>query len=111
MPFREIIPRPFSTSGVQTYAPSASGIYGISNAQEWVFIGESADIRGALLAHTRETGTLLSQRQPTGFVFEVCEPLQRSARQDRLVQEYEPWCNRRLSRYPSPTVANGLRQS
>lgn len=88
-------------SAVQTYAPVASGVYGISNAREWVFIGETDDIQGALLAHTQESGTALMNRQPTGFVFEVCDPFKRSARQDSLVLEYEPRCNRRMSRYPT----------
>lgn len=109
MPFIEIITRPFNPSGVQTFAPSSSGVYGISNADEWVFIGESDDIRGALLLHATEMDTALLQRQPTGFVFEVCDRLERSARQNRLIQEYEPRCNRRLSRYPDSKFAAGLR--
>ena len=99
MPFEQIIPRPLNSAGVRTYAPSASGVYGISNANEWVFIGESDNIQGALLAHSRELGTALMKCAPTGFVFEICDRLARSARQDRLVLEYEPACNRRGSRH------------
>jgi hypothetical protein len=99
MPFEQIIPRPFSASSVQTYVPSASGVYGISNAHEWILISESDDIKTALLAHLRELGTVLTKRQPTGFVFEVCDHPGRSARKDRLVQEYAPSCNRHRSRY------------
>ncbi len=101
MPFEQIIPRPLTSSAVQAYAPSASGVYGISNAHEWVFIGASDDIKGALLAHARESDTVQSKRQPTGFVFEICDRIRRSARQDRLVLEYEPTGNRRISRYSS----------
>ena len=71
MPFNQIIPRPFTSDGVQMYAPVASGVYGISNAREWIFIGETADIQGALLAHVQESHTLMTQRKPTGFVFEI----------------------------------------
>jgi hypothetical protein len=99
MPFQQIIPRPLNPSGVQTYAPSASGVYGISNSREWVFIGESDNIQNALLAHTQESGTALMKHEPTGFVFEICDRLNRMARQDRLVQEYEPSCNSRMSRH------------
>jgi len=101
VPFEQIIPRPLNSSAVRTYAPSASGVYGISNASEWIFIGESDDIQGALLAHAQEVQTAVIKRQATGFVFEVCDRLGRSARQDRLVLEHEPTRNRRMSRHSS----------
>jgi hypothetical protein len=99
MPFDRFFPRPFLTGAIETYAPSVSGVYGISNAAEWIFIGESDDIRSALLTHSQEAGTALMKRQPTGFVFEVCDRARRAARQDRLVLEYEPRCNRHSSRH------------
>jgi len=99
MPFSQLIPRPFTFSSVQMYAPNASGVYGISNAHEWIYIGETADIKGALLAHVHDSSTSLMKRDPTGFVFEVCDQARRPGRQDRLVSEYEPTCNRHLSRY------------
>jgi len=99
MPFNQLIPRPFTSGAVQMYAPVASGVYGISNAREWIFIGETADIQGALLAHVRELHTSMMERKPTGFVFEICDQTRRPSRQDRLVFEYEPICNRRPSRY------------
>ena len=94
MPFEQLIPRPLTLGAVQMYAPTAPGVYGISNAREWVYIGECDNIRGALLEHLRDLYTTLMQRQPTGFVFEVCQGSHRMARQDRLVHEYEPVCNR-----------------
>jgi hypothetical protein len=96
MPFEKLTPRPFTSGSVQMYAPVASGVYGISNAREWLYIGETEDIQGALLAHLRDAGP--SFLQPAGFVFEVCEGARRSTRQDRLVLEYEPAWNRRSSR-------------
>ncbi len=42
----------------------------------------------------------LMKRQPTGFVFEVCDGARLSARQDRLVLEYEPFCNRHSAEHP-----------
>jgi hypothetical protein len=93
MPFDRFFPRPFLVGAIETYAPKVSGVYGISNAAEWIFIGESDDIRGALLDHSQESGTALINRHPTGFVFEVCDRTRRAARQDRLVMEYEPKCN------------------
>lgn len=94
MPFIENFPRPFQTVGVQQYAPAVSGVYGISNAGEWIYIGASENIQAALVAHLGEANTNISKRQPTGFVYEVCAREQRSTRQDQLVREYEPTCNR-----------------
>ena len=98
MPFEQPIGRPFMSADVQTYAPIAPGLYGISNAREWLYIGETDNIQAALLAHLRESDTPLTKRLPTEFVFEICVEL-RPARQDRLILECEPTCNRRSPRY------------
>ena len=98
MPFSQLIPRPFTSGAVQVYAPSNGGVYGISNAREWVYIGQTNDIRDALLAHLEDVEAWLMRREPIGFVFEICDSSARSTRQDRLVQEYEPTCNRMSSR-------------
>jgi hypothetical protein len=98
MPFDQRIPRAFTSNGIRMFAPIASGVYGISNAREWVYIGEADDIQGALLAQLADLHTSLMKRKPTGFVFEVCERAQRPVRQDRLILEYEPTCNRHWSR-------------
>jgi hypothetical protein len=95
MPFYQRIPRPFLKAAVQTYAPKTSGVYGITNAAEWVYIGETDDIQAALLAHLQQSDTPEMKRLPTGFVFESCDLSVRSSRQDRLVTEYQPFCNRR----------------
>jgi hypothetical protein len=94
MPFDQFVPRNFTPYSVQTYAPITSGVYGISNAREWLYIGESDNIQSSLLTHLQDLKTSLMKRAPTGFVFEVCDQARRSARQDRLVLEYEPTCNR-----------------
>ncbi|HEY6345467.1 MAG TPA: hypothetical protein VIY49_28555 [Bryobacteraceae bacterium] len=93
MPFEQFMPRPFSIGNVQKFAPPAPGVYGLSNAREWIYIGVSGNIRGSLLEHLEARSSQLMKRQPTGFVYEVC-PGDECARQDRLIQEYEPTCNR-----------------
>jgi len=95
MPFSNSFPRSFTAASVRVHAPILSGVYGISNAGEWIYIGESDNIQQALLRHLMELNTALLKRQPTGFVFEVCEGWQRPDRQNRLVMEYAPVCNRR----------------
>ena len=94
MPFEQLIPRPFTPGAIQMHAPVASGVYGISNAREWIYIGQADNIQDALLNHLQDLSTSLMERQPTGFVFELCDGARRPARQDRLVFEYEPVCNR-----------------
>lgn len=98
MPFEQRVPRPFTSSGVRMHAPCLAGIYGVSNAREWIYIGIANNIRDALLDHLGEPHTSLMKREPSGFVFEVCEGMHCAARQDRLVLEYEPTCNRQLTR-------------
>jgi hypothetical protein len=98
MPFSQLTPRPFTSGAVQMYAPVASGVYGISNAREWIYIGQTEDIQGALLAHLEDNEPSLMKKKPAGFVFEVCNGSRRSSRQDRLVLEYGPSCNKESSR-------------
>jgi hypothetical protein len=98
MPFNQLTPRPFTPNAIQMYAPVSAGVYGISNSHEWIFIGETDNIQNALLDHLLDLGTSLMKRQPAGFVFEVCNGASRSTRQDRLVIEYAPTCNRHSPR-------------
>lgn len=94
MPFVQHFPRSFTQTGFRTFAPVASGVYGIANAREWIYIGETDDIQGALADHLADFRSSVMIRNPTGFVFELCDRAQRPARQDRLILEYEPVCNR-----------------
>ena len=73
------------------------GVYGLSNAREWVFVGIADDIQAALIGHLREGNTVLKSRAPTGFTFEVCHPSQRAARAGRLVKELSPVCNKGIA--------------
>jgi hypothetical protein len=99
MPFERLIPRAFHAAGVRMHAPAAGGVYGISNAAEWIFIGESEDIQASLLNHLQQTDLALG-KNPAGFVYELCAAPQRSDRLSRLLREYNPTGNRPASRYP-----------
>jgi len=94
MPFQQLTPRPFNSNSIQMYAPVASGVYGISNAREWIYIGATDNIQIALRDHLADRQTWLMMRAPTGFVFEVCEGARRLSRQEQLVLEYGPSGNR-----------------
>lgn len=94
MPFAHAGGFTFSPAAVHKNAPPYSGVYGISNAREWLFVGETDDIQAALLRHLGEPGSFLRSRAPTGFTYEICGPGYRQARQSSLIQEYGPVCNR-----------------
>ena len=94
MPFDRFVPYTFSLVSVKKNAPASAGVYGLSNAREWILVGETDNIRAALISHLQETHTPLLEREPTGFVLELCLPYNRVARQERLIQEYQPVLNR-----------------
>jgi hypothetical protein len=96
MSFAEGAARAFTAVSVRKNAPESSGVYGLSNGSEWIFIGEASNIRARLMEHLEEKGTVLTHRKPTGFSFEECLPGDRISRQDALVRRFEPFCNRRL---------------
>jgi len=97
MPFDQVTPRSFTPVSVRTNAPIGSGVYGISNAREWIFIGETDNIQASLLRDLQQEDSALHKRRPTGFVFELCDRAARVGRQERLVLEYGPVCNRQSS--------------
>src|SRR4051794_16900938 len=98
MPFAHPFSRAFSVQSICNYAPSAPGIYGLSNARHWIVIESTADIREALLAQLSERNGALNALSPTGFTFELCDASMQTSRQNRLVMEYEPVVNRLHSR-------------
>ena len=87
MPFEQHVPRAFTHTGVRMFAPIASGGVWTLERSRVDHIGETDDIRGALIAHLADSRASMMTRSPTGFVFEICERAHRPARQDRLVLE------------------------
>ncbi|MGH7873797.1 MAG: hypothetical protein ACREQO_16455, partial [Candidatus Binatia bacterium] len=62
----------FKKDSIDTNAPASSGVYGLYNIKRQVFIGETSNIRQALLRHEKEAGIQVGVYRPTGFTFEVC---------------------------------------
>ena len=93
MPFDKFVPYGFSLISVQKSAPALPGVYGLSNAREWILVGEPDNIKATLLRHLQGTHTPLLERGPTGFTFELCVSHNRVARQERLIQEHQPVFN------------------
>lgn len=95
MPFEQVSPLTFNVNTVRMRAPTSSGIFGLSNAREWIFIGVTDNLQATLLGLIDDDDAALMQHQPTGFVFERSGNAQRSARAQRLIGEYNPAANRR----------------
>jgi hypothetical protein len=87
-------PRPFAKTSILAHAPECSGIYGISNAREWIFIGQTDNIQQQLLELLQGVNQGLGSYHPTGFSFEVCAQGERHGRLGQLVRQYVPACNR-----------------
>ena len=94
MPFNNHGNRAFTFHSIGNNAPIASGVYGLSNAAGWIYVGESDNIQGQLLRHLRSGDAI---RHASGFTFELCPPEQRIARQNQLVVELAPIVNRRAA--------------
>jgi hypothetical protein len=82
---------------VDNNAPAASGVYGISNARQWIYVGETANIQAELARHLRSPNIFLKEHAPSGFTFELSAPEHRGERRNRLVVELDPIGNRPIA--------------
>lgn len=67
-----------------------SGVYGLHNGHQQLFIGEAADLRAALLLHCHESRKFFRGRQPTHFAFEICDAETRAQRAQALIAAHRP---------------------
>jgi hypothetical protein len=97
MPFDPFTRWSFTPASVRANARAASGIYGVSNAREWIYIGETDNIQASLMNDLQQGDSELLKRCPTGFVFELCNPAGRLFGHDLLILKYEPVQSKTLS--------------
>ena len=90
MPFARHSGFSFTAASIRQNAPSWGGIYGLSNAHGWIYIGAVDDIRAALLDRLNERNPNRDFRSVTGFTFEVCDAAERPQRCSRLIEELRP---------------------
>ena len=90
MPFARHSGYSFTAFSVRQNAPAWGGIYGLSNAQGWIYIHAADDIRAALLDHLNERSPTPDFRSVTGFTFELCDFAERFHRCSRLIEELRP---------------------
>ena len=96
MPFANGDGAAFVAATIATEAPEASGVYGLFNPQQCIYIGESEDIQRRLQEHFKEKQTCIWRNNPTRFRFELCLSPFRVARQKALILELRPVCNQHL---------------
>ena len=83
----------FTEQGIAKYAPRESGVYGIYNSKNWIYIGESKDMEGRLYEHLRgesDQSERILKHNPTGYAFESCDAKTRTARETELIAELGP---------------------
>ena len=101
MPFPSENSFAFTPVSVRAHTPAASGIYGIFNGSQWIYVGVGEDIQEALLAHLRDTEVWIRRFNPTGFSFELDSVHPRATRQEILIRELGTQCNRQNGNLPS----------
>lgn len=78
----------FSRLLIINAAPTDSGIFGLYNIHNRIFLGEADNIQAALLRLLQDMRRL-GYAQPTGFTFEACARRLRKSRLKELLADYE----------------------
>ncbi len=88
--------RSFTVISIGNNAPAASGVYGLSNASQWLYVGETYNIQAELLKHLQRPAPFLREHYPSGFTYELSSAESRIERRKQLVSEFDPIGNRLL---------------
>ena len=94
MPFSQHGNRTFTAISVDKNAPAASGVYGLADARQWIYVGETSNIHAELRRLLERPGPDLQAYRPSGFTFELCPQELRRGRQIQLIDELGPVGNR-----------------
>jgi hypothetical protein len=94
MPFANHGNRSFTVTSVHKNVPAASGVYGLSDASQWIYVGETANIHAELFKHLQHPNTFLRGHSPSGFTWELSSEEHRAERRNQLVFELQPIGNR-----------------
>ena len=108
MPFANHGNRSFTLISVDKNVTAASGVYGLSNASQWIYVGEAANIHAELFKHLQHPNAFLRGHSPSGFTYELSSAGQRVQRRNQLVLELAPIANRLgegLAHWPQTGVA------
>ena len=92
MPWNNPISHPFQTTAVILYAPQASGVYALRNAETWVYVGESRDILAQLVQHLNGDNACIKRFRDLTFSYELVPGVERTSRMNELIRELRPVC-------------------
>ncbi|MGO9231613.1 MAG: hypothetical protein ACLQKA_20670 [Bryobacteraceae bacterium] len=90
MPFENHCNRPFTAMAIDKNAPAASGVYGISNARQWIYVGETSNIQAELRKLLQHPNPPLRDHIASGYTYELSSAEHRIERQSQLVRELHP---------------------
>ncbi len=90
MPFAPQDPKEYKRSGVMPLQDGDMGVYGLYNANGWVYVG-GGNIRGRLIGHLNRDNNCIGFNSPTEFVFELTDDHENRVKE--LIQELSPSCN------------------
>jgi hypothetical protein len=96
MPFRNGGSRAFTAVSIRNNVPAAPGVYGLSNARSWIYVGSSDNLQLQLLNHLREANSPIQSQNPTGFTFELCDTSGTAGRRAQLISELRPTVGMRI---------------
>ncbi|MDZ7639403.1 MAG: hypothetical protein U5J83_14305 [Bryobacterales bacterium] len=80
----------FTRASIWKNAPEAPGVFGLSDARNWLMIEESNNLRAELMAVYDQMNAFPSGSPPTGFSYEVCDAHMRRDRWLQLTRELSP---------------------
>lgn len=83
----------FTEGAIKVVAPRASGVYLIFNRREYIFVGESANIRKRLLEHLQRDEEGIRSHYPIYFNYELCPEGRRAKRRAELIDRLKPVCD------------------
>ena len=97
MPFPDMNnPRPYTKADIERLNPDQNGVYGIFNAQGWIYVGRG-DIRDRMLRHVGGDNPCINRHSPTHWVNEVTRSdAAMELREKTLIIELDPACNERV---------------
>jgi excinuclease UvrABC nuclease subunit len=95
MPF-QCGPFPFTSAGIEIYAPMDPGVYGISSEHlSMIYVGQSQNILKGLRVHHNDESHCIWRHKPTRFYYESAfrDDYALRMREEELISEYDPLCD------------------
>jgi cell division septation protein DedD len=80
----------FSPEVIRACVPTSSGVYGLFNFSYQLLIGESDNLRDALLRHLGEGERTPRRYRPSRFTFQLCPAAERKRKAAALIEEFQP---------------------